>query len=95
VVHVDDRPYNNNSNLVQLKVVDCKELEIRCLEMVKYMEEAQRIRLVDKQKIETLKLCWTIGAAQESAEVEANALLGELVPPHSLQCLELRGYSGC
>jgi hypothetical protein len=51
LVHVDDRPYNNNSNLVQLKVVDCKELEIRCLEMVKYMEEAQRIRLVDKQKI--------------------------------------------
>jgi hypothetical protein len=94
VVHVDDRAYNKSSNLAQLEVVDCKELEISCLEMVKYMEEARMIRLVEKHKIETLKLCWSIGAAQESMEVEANVLLGELVPPHSLRCLELHGYSG-
>ncbi|KAM0882535.1 hypothetical protein ACQ4PT_032234 [Festuca glaucescens] len=93
VVHVDDRQYNK-SNLVQLEVVDCKELEISCLEKAKYMEEAQRIRLVEKQKIKTLKLRWSVDAAQGSVKVDENALLGELVPPHSLQCLELHGYGG-
>ncbi|KAM0863896.1 hypothetical protein ACQ4PT_044260 [Festuca glaucescens] len=93
VVHADDRQYNK-SNLDQLEVVDCKELEISCLEKVKYMEEAQRIRLVEKQKIKTLKLRWSVDAAQGSVKVDENALLGELVPPHSLQCLQLHGYGG-
>lgn len=58
------------------------------------MEEAQRIKLVEKQKVERLKLCWTVGAARGSMQMDDNVLLGELVPPHSLKCLEICGYGG-
>ena len=94
VVRVDEVACSNTSSLAQLEVVDCKELEISCLERLKSLDEARRIRLVEKQKVERLKLCWTVGAAQGSMQVEENALLGELVPPHSLQCLQICGYGG-
>jgi len=93
MVRVDDGPYSSSSNLVELEVVDCKELEIHCLEKVKSLEEAQRIRLVEKENMEKLKLCWTVGDVQGFGEVDENDLLGELVPPHTLQSLEIRGYT--
>uniref|UniRef100_A0A453ACF3 Uncharacterized protein n=4 Tax=Aegilops tauschii subsp. strangulata TaxID=200361 RepID=A0A453ACF3_AEGTS len=94
VVRVDEAAYRSTSNLAQLEVVDCKELGISCLERLQCLEEAQRIRLVQKQKVERLKLCWTVGEARGSTKVDENALLGELVPPHSLRCLEICGYGG-
>uniref|UniRef100_A0ACD5WRT0 Uncharacterized protein n=1 Tax=Avena sativa TaxID=4498 RepID=A0ACD5WRT0_AVESA len=89
----DDAPYSS-SNIGQLEDVNCQELQICCLENVMSLEEAQRIRLVEKQKLERLKLCWSVGEARGSVKVDENALLGELVPPHSLRCLEFHGYGG-
>jgi Leucine-rich repeat (LRR) protein len=56
VVGVDD----SINNYVQLEDVTSKELEIRCLERIKCLEEAKRIRLVEKRKLQELKLCWTV-----------------------------------
>ncbi|VAH25020.1 unnamed protein product [Triticum turgidum subsp. durum] len=94
VVGADEGAYSSSSNLAQLEVVDCKELEISCLERLKSLEEAQRVRLIQKQKVERLKLCWEVGEAGGSLKVEENDLLGELVPPNSLQFLEICGYGG-
>uniref|UniRef100_A0ACD5YZH2 Uncharacterized protein n=1 Tax=Avena sativa TaxID=4498 RepID=A0ACD5YZH2_AVESA len=89
VVHVDTD--HRSSNLAQLEDANYQELEISCLEKVKSTTEAQRIRLVEKQKLRKLKLCWTVGS---QGSVEENALLGGLMPPQNLQCLELHGYNG-
>uniref|UniRef100_A0ACD5YAI2 Uncharacterized protein n=1 Tax=Avena sativa TaxID=4498 RepID=A0ACD5YAI2_AVESA len=89
-VHSDD---SSSSSLVQLEHVNCQELEIRCLEKVKSMDEAQMIMMAEKRKVERLKLCWTIGS-QGQGSVDGNALLGGLQPPESLKCLELHGYNG-
>jgi hypothetical protein len=89
----DDAPYSS-SNIAQLEDVNCQELQICCLENVMSLEEAQRIRLVEKQKLERLKLCWSVGDALGFVNVDENALLEELVPPHSLHCLEIHGYGG-
>ncbi|CAM0908043.1 unnamed protein product [Alopecurus aequalis] len=69
-----------------------EELDISRLEYMQPLKEAQLIRLVEKQNVKTLKLRWTVGAAQGSVVVHEDALLGELVPPLSLHCLELHGY---
>ncbi|KAM3372991.1 hypothetical protein ACQJBY_019760 [Aegilops geniculata] len=76
-------------NSVQLEDVNCRDMEIRCLEKVKSVEEAQSIRLREKECLVKLKLCWT-PLSQEL--LDANVLLGELVPPHGLQCLLIHGY---
>ncbi|KAM0920178.1 hypothetical protein ACQ4PT_007697 [Festuca glaucescens] len=89
VVTSRDGAYGS-SNLVELGGVDCEYLEISCLEKVKSKVEAQRIRLADKQRLRKLKLCWTVGA---QGSVKDSALLGELVPPHNLQCLKIHGYN--
>uniref|UniRef100_A0ACD5WMJ7 Uncharacterized protein n=1 Tax=Avena sativa TaxID=4498 RepID=A0ACD5WMJ7_AVESA len=95
VVHiVDDGGAYRSNNIVQLEDVNCRELQISCLEKLDSLEEARRIRLVEKQNVEILKLCWSFGARRGSLKVEENALLGELVPPHSLQSIELHGYGG-
>jgi hypothetical protein len=92
VVCVDeDAAAYSSSNLVQLEDVDCKELQISCLEKVRSIEEAQRIKLVVKEKLEKLKLSWTLDSRRL---VEDSALLGELTPPPNLQCLEINGYDG-
>ncbi|XP_047065432.1 disease resistance protein RPV1-like [Lolium rigidum] len=92
VVHIiDDDDIYSSSNIVQLETVNCQELQISGLEKVKYEEEAQRIRLLEKQKLEKLKLSWTLDSIRS---VEDTALLGELVPPPNLQCLEINGYDG-
>ncbi|SPT15762.1 unnamed protein product [Triticum aestivum] len=91
VVWVDeDAPYIS-TNIVQLEGVSCQELQISCLENVRSRVEAQRIKLVEKQKLQKLKLSWTLDSHRS---VEDSALLGELVPPHTVQCLEVNGYSG-
>jgi hypothetical protein len=94
VVRIDDDAPYSNSNIGQLEDVNCQELQICCLENVMSLEEAERIRLVEKHKLERLKLCWSVGDAQGSVKVDENALLGELVPPDSLHCLEFHGYGG-
>jgi Leucine-rich repeat (LRR) protein len=92
VVCVDeDTPAYSSSNLVQLEQVNCKELQISCLEKVRSTEEAQRIKLVVKEKLEKLKLSWTLDSHRS---VEESALLGELTPPPNLQYLEINGYDG-
>ncbi|VAH40744.1 unnamed protein product [Triticum turgidum subsp. durum] len=88
---VDDDDVYSSSNIVQLEVVNCQELQISCLEKVKSKEEAQRIKLAKKRNIEKLKLSWTLDTV---GRVEDNVLLGELVPPPNLQCLEVNGYAG-
>jgi Leucine-rich repeat (LRR) protein len=90
VVCVDeDAAAYNSSNLVQLEQVNCKELQISCLEKVRYTEEAQRIKLAVKEKLEKLKLSWTLDSIRSA---EDSALLGELTPPPNLQYLEINGY---
>jgi Leucine-rich repeat (LRR) protein len=89
VVRID--PDYSRSNLSQLEDANYQELEISCLEKVKSKEEAQIIRLVEKEKLRKLKLCWTVGS---EGYVDEIALLGELMPPQNLQCLELHGYNG-
>lgn len=89
VVRLD--PDYSSSNLAQLEDANYQELDISCLEKVKSTEEAQRIRLVEKEMLRKLKLCWTVGS---QGSVEENTLLGELMPPQNLQCLELHGYNG-
>ncbi|KAI4968615.1 hypothetical protein ZWY2020_045945 [Hordeum vulgare] len=92
VVHiVDDDDVYSSSNIVQLEEVNCQELQISCLEKVKSKEEAERIKLVEKQKLQKLKLSWTLDSV---GRVEDSALLRELVPPPNLQYLEVNGYTG-
>jgi len=91
VVRVDDDAPYSSSNIVQLEGVNCQELQISCLENVRSKEEVRRIRLVEKQKLEKLKLYWTLDSHRS---VEDSALLGGLVPPPNLQCLDVNGYTG-
>ncbi|KAM3215565.1 hypothetical protein ACQJBY_067532 [Aegilops geniculata] len=81
--------HNSINNYQQLMGVRYKELEITCIEKVKSVEEARRIKLAKKQSLEKLRLSWCVNI---QGTVEESALLGELVPPHSLQSLELHGY---
>ncbi|XP_062225040.1 putative disease resistance protein RGA1 [Phragmites australis] len=90
VVRADDVA-DSSSNLLRLEdVVSCKELGISCLEKVKSVEEAERIRLNEKQKLEKLTLAWTEGS--HGLSVDDNVLLEALAPPQNLQRFGLRGY---
>ncbi|XP_045088419.1 uncharacterized protein [Aegilops tauschii subsp. strangulata] len=80
----------SSSSLVQLEDVNCKKLDIICLERVKSMQEVQTIGLSKKQNLRQLKLDWTVGS---QGSVEQNALLGQLVPPHTVERLVLHGYN--
>ncbi|KAI4968605.1 hypothetical protein ZWY2020_045935 [Hordeum vulgare] len=92
VVHiVDDDDEYSSSNIVQLEEVNCQELQISCLEKVKSKEEAHRTKLVEKLKLQKLKLSWTLDTI---GRVEDSAFLRALVPPPNLQCLEVNGYTG-
>ncbi|KAM3275655.1 hypothetical protein ACQJBY_044175 [Aegilops geniculata] len=90
VVSADNGGPCSSRNIVQLENANLEELEIHCLENVKSTEDAERIRMVLKQKTRKLKFCWTVGS---QGSMEGNTLLGELLPPH-LRCLELHGYNG-
>ncbi|CAL5011520.1 unnamed protein product [Urochloa decumbens] len=78
------------SNLHLLEGVNVGELTIRCLENTKFVEEACKVKLREKQNLSNLTLSWTLEADRF---VEDKDLLGQLVPPRGLGHLYLEGYS--
>uniref|UniRef100_A0A0D9XQA6 Uncharacterized protein n=1 Tax=Leersia perrieri TaxID=77586 RepID=A0A0D9XQA6_9ORYZ len=81
----------SSSNVILLQDVYPHELEISKLENVFTVEEAQRVRLQDKEMISRLTLNWTRDVTRY---VEDQDLLHELKPPSKLQWFNLQGYSG-
>ncbi|KAM0860306.1 hypothetical protein ACQ4PT_046627 [Festuca glaucescens] len=82
---------HSSSNLVLLQHIDPVVLNLTGLENVKSIEEAQRINLMGKKKLEDLKLEWTRDAERF---VDHKILMENLVPPSTLKKLEICGYSG-
>uniref|UniRef100_A0A0D9XQA8 NB-ARC domain-containing protein n=1 Tax=Leersia perrieri TaxID=77586 RepID=A0A0D9XQA8_9ORYZ len=81
----------SSSNIILLQnVYSTNELEISKLEKVVTVEEAERVRLKEKEQIKTLRLHWTRNV---KGFVEDLDLLGELEPPRELERFELQGYS--
>lgn len=76
-------------NLVLLQDINLSELYISKLENVIAAEEAQRIRLNEKRKVQILGLNWTRGARRF---VEDHEVLRLLVPPHNMMEFMLKGY---
>uniref|UniRef100_A0ACD5T6L6 Uncharacterized protein n=1 Tax=Avena sativa TaxID=4498 RepID=A0ACD5T6L6_AVESA len=91
--HFEVQPGNSDcsSNLVQLQQVDPEVLEISKLENVKCIGEAQRINLMDKNRLYDLKLEWTGDAMRF---VDDKLLLEKLKPPSTLKELVICGYNG-
>ncbi|XP_034568258.1 uncharacterized protein [Setaria viridis] len=87
-VRADD--VSAHSNLHVLEGENVGELHIVSLENVRLLEEAQRLKLLTKHNLLTLKLVWTLHADRH---LEDKDLLGQLVPPKSLKDLSLEGYS--
>ncbi|KAI5015889.1 hypothetical protein ZWY2020_059428 [Hordeum vulgare] len=81
----------SSSNLVCLKDTNPEKLYIFWLQNVKSAEEAQSIKLMEKNNLLTLELSWTEGAERF---VDDKVLLKKLVPPKSLQYLEITDYNG-
>ncbi|PUZ45859.1 hypothetical protein GQ55_8G258200 [Panicum hallii var. hallii] len=88
MVRVDD--VRAHSNLHLLEGENVGELHIVSLENVRFLEEAQRLELMTKRNLLTLKLSWTRGAERH---LEDKDLLGQLVPPMSLKDFSLEHYS--
>ncbi|KAM0871727.1 hypothetical protein ACQ4PT_039211 [Festuca glaucescens] len=82
---------HSSSNLVLLEHMDPIVLKLSELENVKSVEEAHRINLMGKKKLEDLTLQWTRDAERF---VDHKILMENLVPPSTLMKLELCGYSG-
>lgn len=80
----------HSSNLVLLQQTDPDELQITRLENVKSAEEAQSVKLMEKQRLEDLKLEWTRDAQRF---MDDKMLLENLVPPSSLKKLQIGGYN--
>ncbi|KAF8644890.1 hypothetical protein HU200_066286 [Digitaria exilis] len=78
------------SNLHLLEGENISELHIVALENVRSVEEAERLKLLTRHNLLSLKLAWSLGADRH---LEDKDLLGELVPPLNLKGLELQGYS--
>ncbi|XP_044971103.1 putative disease resistance protein RGA1 [Hordeum vulgare subsp. vulgare] len=85
------RDGESSSNLVCLKDTNPEKLYIFWLQNVKSAEEAQSIKLMEKNNLLTLELSWTQGAERF---VDDKVLLEKLVPPKSLQYLKITGYNG-
>ncbi|XP_062195225.1 putative disease resistance protein RGA1 [Phragmites australis] len=77
------------SNLNMLEGVNVGELRIRGLENVRFLEEARKIKLLDKSNLSELTLAWTVHADRL---LDDNDLLGQLVPPSGLKYMTLEGY---
>jgi len=88
VVHAGDGESSNN--LSELEDKHPTLLDISRLEKVKSAEQAKRIRLAEKQSIVRLELSWTRDAKRFADDRE---VLSELVPPHTLKTLSLKGYN--
>ncbi|XP_021317837.1 putative disease resistance protein RGA1 [Sorghum bicolor] len=78
------------SNLHLLERVDASDLRIRSLENVRYLEEANKVKLLDKQILSKLTLTWTVDAVRL---LEDKDLLEQLMPPRGLNDMHLEGYS--
>uniref|UniRef100_J3N6T1 Uncharacterized protein n=1 Tax=Oryza brachyantha TaxID=4533 RepID=J3N6T1_ORYBR len=81
----------SSSNIGLLQDENPPDLEICSLENVRSVKEVQIIRLVEKQRIEVLKLEWTKDSERSVDDVK---LLGELVPPRTLKIFKITGYNG-
>jgi len=81
----------SSSNLLQLEYENPPFLEITNLEKVKSAEEAQRIKLVEKQSMQRLDLVWTRDAKRFVDDTE---LLKQLMPPDTVEEFLLQGYNG-
>ncbi|XP_047087725.1 putative disease resistance protein RGA1 isoform X1 [Lolium rigidum] len=81
-----------SSNILQLEAADAEELEIKFLENVVSLEEAKKVNLACKSRLSMLFLSWTGNAVDHLVDDES--LLGELLPPTSLEQLILQGYMG-
>ncbi|TVU50783.1 hypothetical protein EJB05_02173, partial [Eragrostis curvula] len=68
-------------------------LVISKLEILKSAEEARRIKLKEKRRIEKLTLEWTNDVDYAKRFVEDIKVMGELVPPRTLRSLKLQGYN--
>jgi len=82
----------DSSNIMQLEGVDVEELEIKFLENVVSLEEAKKVNLACKSRLSMLFLSWTGNAVDHLVDDES--LLGELLPPATLEQLILQGYMG-
>ena len=80
VVHAGDG--ESSSNLWHLEYENPPFLEISKLEKVKSAEEAQRIKLVEKQSMQRLDLVWTRDAKRFMDDTE---LLKQLLPPQTVR----------
>jgi hypothetical protein len=87
-VRADD--VNGCSNLHLLEGINVGELRIHSLENVRSLEEANKVKLLEKQNLSELRLAWTVGAVRL---LEDKDLLGQLVPPRGLNHMCLQGYS--
>uniref|UniRef100_A0A452ZZ70 Protein kinase domain-containing protein n=2 Tax=Aegilops tauschii subsp. strangulata TaxID=200361 RepID=A0A452ZZ70_AEGTS len=83
--HVRPVDSGSGSSLVWLKHTNPDVLCIDDLQNVKSVEEARSIRLMEKNRIETLSLKWHGG-------MEHIELLTVLMPPSSVKNLDIRGY---
>jgi hypothetical protein len=75
------------SNLHLLEGVDASELRLCSLEKVRYQEEANKVKLLDKQILSKLTLAWKVDAVRL---VEDKDLLGQLVPPRGLRPISMQ-----
>ncbi|KAM0846416.1 hypothetical protein ACQ4PT_055682 [Festuca glaucescens] len=78
-----------SSNIILLRHTNPVDLAIDKLEYVKTAEEAQSIKLIEKKNIRSLTFQWTedIGRIVDDKDV-----LEKLVPPSSVQTLNIDGY---
>jgi Leucine-rich repeat (LRR) protein len=87
VVHPSSDKYN--SNIILLQPTNPDELTIERLKNVKSAEEAQRIKLIEKQNIKELIFLWSESTVRF---VDDKEVLEKLVPPSSVQILHISGY---
>jgi Leucine-rich repeat (LRR) protein len=87
-VHAGDS--ESSSNLRWLEYENPTKLELSGLENVKSIGEAQRIKLVEKQRIQELGLVWTRDAKRF---VDDEGVLKQLVPPYTVGQMRLQGYN--
>jgi hypothetical protein len=88
-VRADDG--NGGSNLHLLEGINVSELRISSLENVRFLEEATKVKLLDKHNLSKLKLAWSTERAVQF--LDEQDLLGQLVPPRGLKIICLQGYS--
>jgi len=82
--------HHSSSNLALLQDVNQADLVISRLENVKSVQEARSIKLMEKGRMKEMKLNWTTDSERLVEDME---MLGELVPPITLEKLCIYGYS--